>query len=219
MKKKVILFGRGNLAIRIADWFMDNADFELVTVVPVIPEPLWMDSLTEWCKKNKISYIPSGNYADIENVSRSDWKIDLVFSCFYDKIVKQWFIEKCENILNLHHAPLPKYRGILPINWALKNKEKKHGVTIHKITQGIDDGPIISQIDYSIYEDIDEVEDVYKRATEYAWTLFQQTIPILDKINPIPQDDSLSSYYSKEDRKRLGDRLSYNRKINKNFLE
>jgi len=212
MKKKVILLGRGDLAIRIANWFMTSENFELVNIVPVVPEPLWMNSLIEWSKKNKISYISSGNYTDIENVSKSDWKVDLVFSCFYDKIVKQWFIEKCGKILNLHHAPLPKYRGMLPINWALKNKEKKHGVTIHEITQGIDDGPIISQVEYSIYEDFDEVEDVYKRATEYAWTLFQQTIPILDKINSIPQDNSLSSYFSKEDSKDLGDRLSYNRK-------
>jgi methionyl-tRNA formyltransferase len=215
MKKKVILLGRGDLSIRIANWFLNNEHFELVNVVPVVPEPLWMDSLIEWCKKNKISYVPSGDYTDIENVSKSDWRVDLVFSCFYDKIVKQWFIEKCEKILNLHHAPLPRYRGMLPINWALKNKEKKHGVTIHEITPGIDDGPIVSQIQYSIYEDFDEAEDVYKRATEYAWTLFQQTIPILDKINSIPQDNSLSTYYSKEDSKRLGDRLSYNRKINK----
>ena len=88
-------------------------------------------------------------------------------------------------------------------------------MTIHEITEGIDDGPIISQLDYSIYEDFEEVEEVYKRATEYAWVLFQQTITILDKINPVPQDNLQSSYYSKEDSKRLGDRLSYNRKIRK----
>ena len=215
MSKKIILLGRGDLAIRIANWFVKSENFELIKIVPVIPESTWMDSLLEWAKKNKISYVTSGDYNDIDNVHDPDWKIDLVFSCFYDKIIKQWFIDKCENILNLHHAPLPRYRGILPINWSLKNKEKKHGVTIHEITQGIDDGPIISQVDYSIYESFDEVEDVYKRATEYAWTLFQQTMPILYKIKPIPQDDSISSYYSKEDSNLLGDRFSYNRKIKK----
>ena len=185
MSKKIILLGRGDLAIRIANWFVKSENFELIKIVPVIPESTWMDSLLEWAKKNKISYVTSGDYNDIDNVHDPDWKIDLVFSCFYDKIIKQWFIDKCEKILNLHHAPLPRYRGILPINWSLKNKEKKHGVTIHEIT------------------------------TEYAWTLFQQTMPILYKIKPIPQDDSISSYYSKEDSNLLGDRFSYNRKIKK----
>ena len=40
-------------------------------------------------------------------------------------------------------------------------------------------------------------------------------MPILYKIKPIPQDDSISSYYSKEDSNLLGDRFSYNRKIKK----
>lgn len=212
----MILLGRGNLAIRIADWFVKNKNFELINIVPVIPEPDWMDSLVEWAKNNKIPYISSGNHNDLKDVHNPDWKTDLVFSCFYDKIIKQWFIEKCERIVNLHHAPLPRYRGILPINWALKNKEKKHGVTIHEISEGIDDGPIIAQLEYSIYENFDEVEDVYNRASEYAWTLFQQTMPIFYKIKPTIQDESKATYYSKNDNRLLGDRLGYNRKILQN---
>ena len=53
----------------------------------------------------------------------------------------------------------------------------------------------------------------------YRSQALQYLGPLLDKINPIPQDNSLSSYYSKEDSKHLGDRLSYNRKINKKSLD
>ena len=45
--------------------------------------------------------------------------------------LKQNFIDSCKNIINLHNSPLPKYRGVRPINWALKNGEHSHGVTIH----------------------------------------------------------------------------------------
>jgi len=212
--KKVIVMGKGTLGIRIADWFLKNDEYELVNIVPVLPEPTWMDSLIAWSKKNKIPCVESGNYNDIENVESNDWSIDLVFSSFYDKIIKEWFIQKCEKILNLHNGPLPKYRGVLPINWALKNNEKKHGVTIHEITPGIDDGPIISQIEYSIYPYFDEVEDVYNRALEYGWVLFKETLPILYNIKPEPQDSSPASYYSKKDNPLLGDRFFHNRKLN-----
>ena len=57
MKKKVILLGRGDLAIRIANWFMTSENFELVNIVPVVPEPLWMNSLIEWSKKNNEQFI------------------------------------------------------------------------------------------------------------------------------------------------------------------
>ena len=93
--------GKGTLSVKIAEWFMSNNDFELVKIIPVVPEPPWTDSLISWAKKNNVSFIESGNYEDIENVKNEDFKIDLVFSCFYDKIIKEWFIMKCEKIINL----------------------------------------------------------------------------------------------------------------------
>lgn len=47
--------------------------------------------------------------------------------------------------INIHNAPLPKYRGMLPNFWQLYYGEKEGGITIHKITAGIDGGDIILQ--------------------------------------------------------------------------
>jgi methionyl-tRNA formyltransferase len=131
---------------------------------------------------------------------------------FYDRIIKAWFIDKCKKILNLHNAPLPKYRGVSPINWALKNEESEHGVTIHEITPGIDDGPIVAQVKYAIYPEFDEVITVYNRAQEFGWTLLEQTMPILDKIQAKPQDHAVATYYNKEQNALLGDRRSFTKK-------
>jgi len=208
-RKKVIVLGKGSLAIRISDWFLNSNEYDLIYTVPVIPEPTWTDSFKNWSSSKNIPTVDSGDYNDITGINSNDWKVDLCFSVFYDKIIKEWFIKKCEQILNLHNAPLPRYRGVRPINWALKNNEKKHGVTIHEITPGIDDGPIISQLEYSIYPYFDEVKDVYGRALEYGWTLFLQTIPILEKITPEIQDESMATYYSKKEDHLLGERADF----------
>lgn len=47
--------------------------------------------------------------------------------------------------INIHSAPLPKYRGMLPNFWQLYHGEKEAGITIHKIDSGIDTGEIITQ--------------------------------------------------------------------------
>jgi methionyl-tRNA formyltransferase len=86
-----------------------------------------------------------------------------------------------------------------------------HGVTIHEITPGIDDGPIVAQLQYSIYPELDEVVDVYNRALEYGWTLFEQTIPNLDRIEAAPQDERAASYYSTADNDALGERRGFTR--------
>src|SRR5204862_5498551 len=99
----------------------------------------------------------------------------------------------------------PKYRGVSPINSALKNGERMHGVTIHEITPGIDDGPIVAQVLFSIYPEHDEVVDVYDRALEYGWTLFEQTMPNLDRIEAEPQDEAEATYYSLTDNELLAE--------------
>ncbi len=207
----VVVMGKGDLAIKVADWFLHSEKHKLVAIVPVMPEPAWTQSLASWGRANGVPVIDSGHYKDLPRISAADGGIDLAMSVFYDKIIKAWFIDKCKRIINLHNGPLPKYRGVSPINWALKNEEDEHGVTIHEITPGIDDGPIIGQLKYSIYPEFDEVVDVYQRSLEYGWVLFQQTIPLLDKIKARQQKDEDAIYYSKLDNPRLGERSGFTR--------
>jgi len=205
----VVLLGKGSLAIQISEWI--NNRHNLVCVVPDMPEPKWTESLKDWSEKNGIAIVESGDYNDIDEKI----KIDLAISIFYGKIFKSNFINRCENIINLHNAPLPKYRGVRPINWALKNNEDYHGVTIHKIHEGVDDGDILGRITYPIYPDIEEVEDVYNKALEYGFVLFKD---IMSKINyclshATPQDTTgeTSTYYSNKETSLLEERIDFQR--------
>jgi len=212
MSQTVVLLGKGTLAIKIADWFLKQPDYQISCVVPVVPEPAWTESLSQWAEANHLPVVQSGHFKDISNVMSETWHADLALSVFYDRIIKEWFIKKCARILNLHNGPLPKYRGVSPINWALKNGETLHGVTLHEITPGIDEGPIYSQLLYSIYPDVDEVRDVYARALEYGWVLFTQTMPLLGRISPRPQDHTRATYYNVHQNSQLGERRSFTRR-------
>jgi len=207
--RSAIVMGKGELAIRIGKWFLNEKGYSLDAIVPVIPEPAWAPSFKNWGEGHGLKIIESGLYQDIPKVMEKDWKVDLVFSVFYDKIIEEWFIKKCVKILNIHNSPLPKYRGVSPINWALKNNESEHGVTIHEIIPQIDAGSIAAQLKYSIYPEFDEVIDVYKRAIEYGWVLFQQTMPILDNIKMRPQDESQMTYYNEKQNSLLGERRGF----------
>lgn len=212
MKKRTIVLGKGTLAIQIADWFRRSAAHDLIQVVPVIPEPTWTDSFVAWAEETGVPFVASGRYEDIEGVMAADWRVDLAFSVTYSHILPEWFIDRCSRILNLHNGPLPRYRGVSPINWALKNGERTHGVTIHELTAGIDAGPIVAQLQYSIYPEFDEVVDVYRRALAYGRALFEQTMPLLDRISGLPQDESLATYYSRAHDRLLGERRRFTKR-------
>jgi methionyl-tRNA formyltransferase len=206
--KSTVLLGKGELAIRIAEWFAQSPEHDLTAVVPVVPEPTWTASLRDWATAHEVPVVDSGDFRDL---LVDGWAADLALSVFYSRIVTADFIERCGRILNLHNSPLPRYRGVSPINWALKNGEHEHGVTIHEMTPRIDDGPIVGQVKYSVYPEVDEVEDVLRRSVEWGWQLFQLTLPLLDSIVAREQDEAQATYYSRADDARLGDRRSFTR--------
>ena len=71
---------------------------------------------------------------------------DLLISIGGNEIFKRPLIDLTEHgCLNLHTALLPKYRGLMPSFWVLKNQEKYTAVSVFYVDEGIDSGPILVQ--------------------------------------------------------------------------
>lgn len=71
---------------------------------------------------------------------------DLLVSIAGNQIFKKELLELApKGCLNLHTALLPKYRGLMPSFWVLKNGEKETGVSVFFVDEGIDSGPILVQ--------------------------------------------------------------------------
>ena len=67
-----------------------------------MPEPTWTDSISEWAIKNEVALVTTGKYKDLSEALN----IDLAISIFYGKIIKQDFIDRCGDVINLHNSPL-----------------------------------------------------------------------------------------------------------------
>ena len=195
--RTVIIMGKGELACKVLDWYNNSGTYSVIGVVPVIPEPTWTKSLSNHAKK-------WGNSVLKWDYKKHDFKeveiggANLLVSIFWDSILEKDFIDRFQKTINLHNAPLPSYRGVAPVNWALENKEEYHGVTIHEIAPGVDDGPIYGQIRFPISQQ-DEVKDVYERCLDFGWQLFKATAPIIFTTEPFSQKankETKMSYYS-----------------------
>ncbi len=213
MKKRIVVLGKGDLSGKVAQWFLEHSEYELVAVVPNQPPSFWTLRLEEWAKERGVPVVASGLTKDVP-----EGPIDLAVSVTYDKIIKTDFIARCGRIINIHNGPLPKYRGVNPVNWALKNGEKEHGVTMHEITPGIDDGPVIAQRMFAIDPEKDEVVDVYKRCLEEGWELFLETMPNFWDIMPVPQNESAATHYTGKDFDKLDERSYFTREESRSKL-
>lgn len=209
--KRVVLLGKGDLAVRLGGWLIQRPDFELVATVPVQPEPGWSASLASWSAQAGVPAASSGRAEDVFSLDGVPGVVDLAVSVFYDRILRTSFLDRCGRAVNLHNGPLPRYRGVSPIAWALENDEERHGVTLHDITPGIDDGPIIAQATFTICPSAEEVVDVYGRALEYGWLVLMDALPLLDVLPTQPQDESRATSYTRADDERLVQRRGLRR--------
>ncbi len=81
---------------------------------------------------------------------------DVAVVTAYGKILPVPVLETPKHgCLNVHASLLPAYRGAAPVQWAIINGETRTGVTIMKMDQGMDSGPIIATSGVDILEDDD----------------------------------------------------------------
>ena len=99
--------------------------------------------------------------------------------------------------VNLHFGPLPRYRGVAPIAWAIINGEDATAVTLHVMDPGIDSGPILAAATVPIGRD-ETARSLYDRCTEAAIDLFATEWPRIrgGALDGRPQDGA-SLYYNR----------------------
>lgn len=99
--------------------------------------------------------------------------------------------------INFHFGLLPQCRGPQPILWHLLNNDKEAGVTVHKLDEGIDTGPIIMQEKISIEEN-DTYGILQSKLAFLAAKQAANLLKILSYGTVIPalaQDETKAAYY------------------------
>lgn len=101
-----------------------------------------------------------------------------------------------KGVLGMHPTLLPEGRGRAPIPWAILKGLKTTGVTLFKIEEGVDSGPIAGQIEIPLNETT-TASELYIAVINAHQLLITQFLPKLidGTISFIPQNDSLATYW------------------------
>lgn len=105
-----------------------------------------LSSLAELCSALEIPYAPVPDVNDPAFLAKlRSLEVDLIVS-FQQRIFKRALLEIPKlGCLNVHTGILPGYRGFKPVFWMQSRSEPELGVTVHKMSEQIDTGPIIVQ--------------------------------------------------------------------------
>ncbi len=72
--------------------------------------------------------------------------VELAVVVAYGHLLPRWMLDACpRGVWNLHFSLLPRWRGAAPVNHALLAGDEETGVSLMKLTAGLDEGPVLAQ--------------------------------------------------------------------------
>jgi methionyl-tRNA formyltransferase len=195
-----VVFAYHNVGVRCLSVLLaHNVDVVLVvTHRDNLKENIWFDSVAELAALHGIPTIAPDNPNTPEVVAQiRALQPDFFFSFYYREMFKRELLGiPRQGALNMHGSLLPKYRGRVPVNWAIIHGETETGATLHYMTEKPDNGNIVAQQAVPILPD-DTAFEVFQKVTLAAEVTLHDCLPDLlaGKAKAVPQDLSQGGYF------------------------
>jgi methionyl-tRNA formyltransferase len=171
----------------------------VVTHEDALGEAIWFDSVAATAAEYGIPALASADPNAPEIVAQiADCRPDFLFSFYYRLMLKAPLLALARHCaLNMHGSLLPKYRGRVPVNWAIIRGETETGATLHYMTETPDNGDIVAQTAVPILPD-DTAKEVFDKVTVAAELTLDGVLPALlaGTAERRPQDLNRGGYFS-----------------------
>ncbi len=170
---KIIFFGASRFVIPIIE--MLNTSFELALVVTTERDPL--DTVPQYCNQHQIPFISVKVMDETVQKKIQEIHADVAVLAYFGLLLPQNILEMFPHgILNIHPSLLPLYRGATPVQSALLNGDSTTGVTIIKLDNQMDHGPILGQTSEEITAS-DTKETLHDRLFTKGTEMLKELIP------------------------------------------
>jgi len=126
----------------------------------------------------------------------ADRRPDLIVVASFGQLLESAVLDMAPHgCLNLHGSLLPRYRGAAPIPAAILTGDEETGMTLMRMDEGLDTGPIIAQATCAIGPR-DTTTSLTARLADLAAGMLVELLPgwLAGTLPAQPQDDSLATY-------------------------
>ena len=219
-KLRVGVAGARWLGVNCLLFLRQNKSIEIPHICfPEKKEKVWWNDVVDEDETRKMGFkiTPWKEWQNLE--------FDLVFSVLHGRIFKSDHLKNSKlGVINLHPAPLPKYRGCNSYAHAIMNGESEYGVTMHYVDEGIDDGPIIAQNVFKI-DKRDSGYSLYRKSQVSAFALFKKFSPKIielakegKRLSSKVQAETYAHYYKRDSLKNKRAELFWKKDKLYNFI-
>jgi methionyl-tRNA formyltransferase len=197
---RAIVFAYHNVGVRCLKVLLaQGIDVALVVTHEDSPnENIWFASVARTAAEYGIPVATPENPNRPAFLARlEDLRADFLFSFYYRHMLKPALIEAVSRgAYNMHGSLLPKYRGRVPINWAVLHGETETGATLHRMVAKPDAGEIVAQQAVPILPD-DTAGEVFDKVVVAAEICLSGVLPRLTSGTAphVPMDLKAGSYF------------------------
>lgn len=196
---KIIFFGTDNFSLTILEKLV-SSNFNVVAVITKTDAPrgrghkLTSPIIKSFANNHGIEAWQPIKVNEINDRLESNDFIGILAS--YGKMIPKSTLELFpKGIINVHPSLLPKYRGPSPIESTITNGDNQTGVSIIKLIDKMDAGPIYAQNTYSL-SGKETQGDLYEILAKVGADLLIKILPqiINNSLKPTPQDNTKATY-------------------------
>jgi methionyl-tRNA formyltransferase len=181
---RAVVFAYHNVGVRCLQVLLAHG-VEIAAVVTHDNNPtenIWFESAEKLAELHRIPVMKPEDPNTPEFIAAiATLKADFLFSFYYRMMLKPALLATAaKGAFNMHGSLLPKYRGRVPINWAIIKGETETGATLHEMVEKPDAGRIVNQMAVPILPN-DSALNVFQKVTLAAEIMLNLTLP--DLIN------------------------------------
>jgi methionyl-tRNA formyltransferase len=208
MPLKIVFMGTAEFSVPTLKALVRNK-FNILSVYTQPPtkskrgQKINASPIEKFSKKNKINFKnPINLNSDEELKIFQKLSPDIVVVVAYGQIIPKFFLNIVRlGFINLHASLLPKWRGAAPIQRAIMNGDKKIGVSIMKIEEKLDSGPVLTSKEIELDQKATHGE-IEKKLSVMGADLLVESLKRLedDNLEFITQLHSEATYAKKIDK-------------------
>ena len=206
----LIFMGTAEFAVPVLEKLVSATNWRLAAIYtkPDKPQGRGMETkappIKQWFLKNQQNPALKNTLlhqpADFKNPKTlqklAQLKPDLIIVAIYGMLLPNAVLEMPRlGCINVHPSLLPKYRGPAPIQAPILNQDQASGVTIIKLVEKMDAGPIINQTKIPLPARI-TAPQLHDQLAELSAELLVKTIPqyAAGALKPRPQDEKKATF-------------------------
>jgi methionyl-tRNA formyltransferase len=188
----IVFFGSGSHILPILEKIIDNFKLSLI----VTTEKDINKSVVAFATKNKISYLSVSVLDDKSKNEIERHKAPIAVVASFGLIISNDLLSSFKyGMLNIHPSLLPKYRGATPVQSAILNGDKTTGVSVMKLDDKMDHGPLLAKDEVEI-EKNETADRLYLRLFKIGAKLLSENAKKYAEgaLKPVAQDDTKATY-------------------------